>query len=131
ADPFFGFISNAGLWQPSASDLRLIAMPDEVARLRTAIESDGLDQVGRANNVLITGSTAAGTAFVDLVESAFSNIGPDVAAVGESITTLGPVAQGTSFAAPQAAGLASYLWLLSDDLRNNQPISVTRRAIFD
>ena len=120
ADPSFGFTSNAGLWQPTVSDPPLIATADEIARLRAAIEHDGLEQIGRADNVVITGSTAPGNTFVDLLESFFSNGDPNVVAVGESITTLGPVTQGTSFAAPQVAGLASYLWLLSDDLRNNQ-----------
>ena len=131
ADPSFGFISNTGLWQPTVSDPPLIATADEIARLRAAIEHDALQQIGRADNVVITGSTAPGNTFVDLLESSFSNSDPDVVAVGESITTLGPVTQGTSFAAPQVAGLASYLWLLSDDLRKNQPIAVTRRAIVE
>ncbi len=36
---------------------------------------------------------------------------------------------GTSFAAPQAAGLISYLWLLSPELRNNRSSSDTVDAI--
>jgi hypothetical protein len=55
---------------------------------------------------------------------------PDVSAVGEDIPDLdGTLVEGTSFAAPQIAGLISYLWLLSDDLRLTQPMQVTRQAV--
>jgi subtilase family protein len=131
ADPFFGFIENAGLWMPSVTDPDLTASPAEVAALQAAIVTDHLDQVGRAENVVISGSTTAGTTFVDLIESGFSNVGADVLAVGEDIPTLGGSENGTSFSAPQVAGLAAYLWLLSGDLRNNHPASVTRRAILE
>jgi len=131
ADPFFGFAGNPGLWRPAVPDPDLTADPIDVSQLRAAVVSDGLDRVGRADNVLITGSTTQSDALQALIESAFSNVGPDVTAVGERITTLGSPESGTSFSAPQVAGLASYLWLLSGDLRNNQPSSVTRRAIVD
>src|SRR6516165_5159529 len=88
ADPLFGFISNTGLWRSNASVPDLTAMTDEVDRLHTAIESDGLQQVGRADNVVITGSTTAGNTFIDLLESAFSNIDPDAVALGENFKTL-------------------------------------------
>ena len=38
---------------------------------------------------------------------------------------------GTSFAAPQVAGLLSYLWLLSPELRDNRSSSDAVRAIQD
>jgi hypothetical protein len=61
--------------------------------------------------------------------SLFSEPGADVYAVGEGIPTLlGVPTQGTSFAAPQVAGLASYLWLLSPDLRA-RPMADTIAAI--
>src|SRR5437879_2615030 len=82
------------------------------------------------DNVLKAGSTSAGSSFQNLTVSGFSNTPPDLSAVGENIPDLsGSPVQGTSFAAPQIAGLASYLWLLSDDLRVNQPAQVTRQAI--
>ncbi len=42
----------------------------------------------------------------------------------------GSFRKGTSYAAPQVAGLASYLWLLSTDLRS-LPSQVTRQAIVE
>jgi hypothetical protein len=48
----------------------------------------------------------------------FSNLGPDVWAVGQNIPRSdGRTITGTSFAAPTVAGLASYLWTLSPELR--------------
>src|SRR5438552_4129109 len=96
----------------------------EVQALAQSNHALGVDTLGPAGNVLIVGSTTRGRAFDDLVASDFSNAasevypGPDLFAVGEQIFTLGGLDQGTSFAAPQVAGLASYLWLLSPDLRN-------------
>jgi len=130
-DPSFGFEVNAGLWQPSFPDENLTADASDVADLQATLAADGLDQAPRVDNVLITGSTTPNDDPAALIESAFSNVGPDVVAPGEQITMLNAPEQGTSFSAPQVSGLASYLWLLSDDLRNVQPASTTRRAILD
>ena len=50
--------------------------------------------------------------------------------VGENIPDLTGnfLSSGTSFAAPQVAGLASYLWMLSPDLRG-QPVAITKNII--
>ena len=130
ADLLLGFAGDQALWQPTRAPFTsLVATAEQVQRLVGAITSAGLDQVGAADNALKVGSTTKGRTFADLSESAFSNSGPDVTAVGERITIhdLSTV-NGTSFSAPQVAGLASYLWLLSPQLRS-QPASVTRRAI--
>src|SRR5205085_5250305 len=51
-------------------------------------------------------------------------------AVGQDIFGTGNNGlSGTSFSTQQVAGLASYLWVLSPDLRNFQPISSTKNAI--
>jgi len=127
-DPFFGFISDTALWRgtldPNLPDLT--ATTADVADLRQAIVDDHLDTVGGAPNVLTVGSTTPGVQFSDLRLSDFSGINAGVAVVGENVLTFDGFRSGTSFAAPQVAGLASYLWLLSDDLRLNQPIETTR-----
>ena len=133
ADPLFGFISDSRLWRSTIADPELpdlTATPDEVARLRADLVHDGLDHVGAASNVLVVGSTKPGATFADLRLSDFSGSQADISAVGQNIVTFSPGAAeaGTSFSTPQVAGLASYLWLLSNDLRN-EPASVTLDAI--
>ncbi len=82
-------------------------------------------------NVTLVGSTTQATVFSDvqLQRSAFSNDEADLYAVGEGVTGLGsPPLNGTSFSTAQVAGLASYLWLLDDDLRS-RPVEETLRLI--
>jgi hypothetical protein len=97
---------------------------------------DGPDAV--APNVITVGSTANRSAAnvlttavspEQLVESAFSDANPDVKAIGEQILN-DPTFNGTSLSAPQVTGLASYLWLLSPELRDLPP-AMTKRAIQD
>ena len=89
--------------------------------------TDLLDVVGRraslvADNLLIVDSATDAEAFIDVRSSDFNFLGADVRAVGENVKLFDvPLAKGTSFAAPQVAGLASYLWVLSDRLRNLHP----------
>ncbi len=86
-----------------------------------------LDVVGQrasliADNLLIVDSATDAEAFIDVRSSNFNFLGADVRAVGENIKLFDiPSATGTSFAAPQVAGLASYLWVLSERLRNLHP----------
>jgi hypothetical protein len=56
--------------------------------------------------------------------SLFNFVGGQLRAVGEHVQFDGDQSAGTSFAAPQVAGLAAYLWILSDELRN-LPIAKT------
>jgi hypothetical protein len=154
-DPLFSFVTKSNLWDPlipldanGAAFDSLVADPATVAQLTNDVNNAGLagpDSI--PTNVLIVGSStnelrsATQTSFVppeQLTESLFSNSGSDLRAVGEGIFDPGlapgsdPHAEGfngTSYATPQVAALAAYLWLLSDDLRYVQPIEKTRQAI--
>lgn len=65
-------------------------------------------------NLLLVGSATNGELPADVTESAFSNEGSSLLAVGEAVVGLGGhLLDGTSFAAPQVAGLAAYLWSIS------------------
>jgi Subtilase family len=121
----YGFITDTSLWKPTDSTLR-----DLTGTSLTSIQLVLLQIPVAADNVLITGSTDSGNTIVDLKQSGFSSKGADVAAVGDVVPTSGGFVEvGTSFSAPQVAGLASYLWLLSNDLRTNHPAHDTRTAI--
>jgi hypothetical protein len=83
-----------------------------------------------APNILTVGSVNR-PATGEVQESAYSDRNPHLHAVGEDVWGVDDMlSSGTSVAAPQVAGLASYLWLLSDELRS-QPVSATRHAILD
>jgi len=137
ADPFFGFAGNHLFWDRNINDPNLpsslAADAIQLAQIHDTVVQDRLDTVGTAPNIVVVGSTTAGNTFGALHDSSFSNVGAEVAAVGERILTIdGGATQGTSFATPQVTGLASYLWLLSDELRNSpDAIALTRRAITD
>lgn len=129
--PDDAFLSSEFDWLalPPYADLPILtASSAEKQVFEQYMHALGVDTNGPADNVLIVGSTIPGRSFDLLEESSFSNSGPDLYAVGEHVFTFGGFTQGTSFAAPQVAGLASYLWLLSPDLRN-RPVSDTREAI--
>ncbi len=103
----------------------LTATPAQAANIARVLSTLGAAAATPAANVLIAGS-------VDnflLERSTFSDFGAGVLAVGEGVPTLlGVPVNGTSFSAPQVAGLASYLWLLSPELRN-RPARDTVAAI--
>ncbi len=109
----------------------LLPSADLRAKLLKYVKYYVSDDVGWASNVAIVGSTTRGEP-LSVVQAPFSNSNGDVYAVGTAVMSVGAAgnspADGTSFSAPQVAGLASYLWLLSDDLRN-KPTSFTRQAI--
>jgi IPT/TIG domain/Subtilase family/Bacterial Ig-like domain (group 2) len=136
-DPFFGFAGDHQLWDRNLADPNLpssfTADASELTQIHDTVVQHRLDTVGAAPNVVLVGSTTAANTFGGLRDSSFSNIGAFVAAVGEQILTIdGGSTQGTSFATPQVTGLASLLWLLSDELRNSSTaIALTRRAIED
>jgi len=136
-DPFFGFADKQALWDRQSNDPNLpqsfAATPADVTQIHDTVVQDRIDTIEGAPNIMLVGSVTAGNTFSALQDSRFSNIGAEIAAVGEQILTLdGGSTQGTSFATPQVTGLASYLWLLSDELRNSSnAIALTRRAIED
>ena len=142
-DPLLSFASSDALWTPSAEAAAqgfttLAASPGTQAQIGEAVRAADLDDPDDvASNVVIVGSStntvdgSAATSFTPpelLNESPFSDRGSDVRAVGEEIFGM-PDVNGTSFAAPQVAGLASYLWLVSPELRNTHPPQTTRQAI--
>ena len=108
--------------------------PSETRRQKLASYLAGVpNTVGPAPNVIIVGATT-NAAEPPVFEAPFSDSLPDVRAVGTDVRVIddesGGKANGTSLSTPQVAGLATYLWLLSDDLQS-KPVSVTRRAIMD
>jgi len=111
----------------------LLPSADQRRKLLSYVTSHVPSDVGTEPNVVNVGATTRGEP-LSVVQAPFSNSNADVYAVGTAVMTVGPeghsTAGGTSFTAPQVAGLASYLWLLSDDLRN-KPTSYTRQAIVE
>lgn len=132
-DPSLGFVSDTNLWDATVDGFPSLTVTNNNLTIFAAyLRVRGTDMLGPEDNVLIVGSTFNGLKFDDLGESVFSDSDPDVKAVGENVFMLdGTFQNGTSFAAPQVAGLASYLWLLSPELRNNRPSQITRRAILE
>jgi len=131
ADPYFASTQDPRLWGATPAYVgypSLAATDAEAADLAEYVRTLGLDTVGPAQNVLITGSTTRAIFVDNLRELPDSDSGPDVKAVGQDVFTLTGTKSGTSYAAPQVAGLASYLWLLSPDLRG-RPAQDTRQAI--
>lgn len=131
SDATASWITDATLWQP-ASDCAptcyrsLVASETERAQFDRFLAQRPVTVGTPAGNVIIVGSTDG----VTNIPSRFSNPQGDVFAVGERVPSLqGPI-QGTSFAAPQVAGLAAYLWLLSPELRL-QPVATTVQSIID
>jgi hypothetical protein len=130
ADAALSFAAETALWEPTVGCTAAPCLPSLTL---TAAERPLLDalladlgQTGAepAANVLIVGSQDS-----SFVTSEFSEPGAQVFAVGEGIPTLlGVPVQGTSFSAPQVAGLAAYLWLLSPELRA-RPLADTIAAI--
>lgn len=107
-------MNDPSLWS-SANDPTLpnLEMPaGDVASMFGRLNSLG------AQNLLLVGSVTDAEVFTNHQPSAFTFSGADVAAVGENIKLPDvPPVSGTSFAAPQVAGLAAYLWMLSDPIR--------------
>jgi hypothetical protein len=141
-DTRFDWMTDGVLWNPSPlfSPLgftSLVAPPDERQRLVNALTDAHLTASDAiADNVIVVGSMrpqspeSVLTQHVtpeQLSESAFSNTHPDVRAAGEDVFGDADLT-GTSFAAPQVAGLAAYLWQVSPDLRSRRA-AVTKQAI--
>ena len=133
ADAEMSFVTDSVLWEPTSSCQpdpcpSLAATPEELGVLAVLLTDLAQIPFPPASNVVIVGSS-------DNVlhnPSEFSEPGADVFAVGEEIPTLfdASTTQGTSFAAPQVAGLAAYLWMLSPELQT-RPVEDTIAAIED
>ena len=96
--------------------------------LKATEELFGLVNAPPASNILIAGDADLGSR---------SDLFYDVGVLAENLPSLGNGAliSGSSFAAPQVAGLATFLWALDDiDVRNmpgQQAISITRTALIE
>lgn len=130
ADGTMSFVTDAALWEPTVPCVTppclpsLGATPAERAVLDALLDELAQTSAAPSDGVMIVGSIDG-----SFNPSDFSEPGADVFAVGEGIPTLlGIPTQGTSVAAPQVAGLASYLWMLSPDLRA-RPVQDTIAAI--
>lgn len=114
ADPLFGFVQDAALWDPFPAPLSsLVASSADMADMQDLIALYGM-QSTVANNVLVVGATTDGSNFeadiADLEEADFSDRNPDVMAIGVNVVVAGEsIVSGTSLSSPQVAGLASYL----------------------
>jgi hypothetical protein len=146
-DPFFTFAADPSQWTPAQFFLDQGFLPKtasdpEMATLRSDVIASGLD-ASVEDNALVVGATTnltppdqaatSSPGYNLLNEASFSNSAPDVKMVGVSVPDVCvglpcPTINGTSFAAPQVAGVASYLWLLSPTLRA-KPAQTTRQAI--
>lgn len=120
-------VRDPSLWRsetdPTLPDITFPA--DNVTDLVDLLAAVGATTSIGAQNLLIVDSGTDAEAFADVRASEFNFLGADVRAVGENVKLFDiPLATGTSFSAPQVAGLASYLWVLSDGLRN-QPVAAT------
>lgn len=83
-----------------------------------------------ADTVLIVDSARSGDSPADVLPSTFNFDNARVRAVGEGVSLQGTAdVTGTSFAAPQVAGLAAYLWTLSDTLRAEPPAATANLIV--
>src|SRR5262249_20452224 len=133
------FQQEAANWSPPGGVLpSLVSDAEDLAVFQQRLVDLGVTNAPPADNVLLVGSGTPGIIAGQVSESSFSDSSPDVFAVGQEVQNLSETVQGTSFAAPQVTGLASYLWLLSGgahaktssipDLRT-MSASVTKKAI--
>ena len=129
-DELDSVLGDSALW--TAADPALPALTLDAATIATLkLLRDGVVPLAGTTdrNLVLVGSTTNKPLLADLTVSAFSDNGAALFAVGELVSTIDfQLLQGTSFAAPQVAGLASYLWLLDADLRS-QPVAETLKLI--
>jgi len=145
-DTHFQFVTDSRFWQPDPAFVPFgfeSLIPDALHQQRLADSVTDAGAAGQAveDNVIIVGSATRQTAgsvlsahvpAEQLGVSVFSNealtgTGPDVLAVGEEALN-DPLNTGTSAAAPLVSGLASYLWMISPELRA-EPIAKTKQII--
>ncbi len=138
-DPTLGFVDRVQLWDPRPAFAAngFLSLAGDAAQVASDLHARGLDTpasvapnvvvVASANNMLASNAVSKRVTPEQLVQSGFSDRNADVLAVGEELFGV-PRFKGTSLSAPQVTGLASYLWLLSPDLRALPP-AITRQAI--
>src|SRR5204863_4618767 len=129
----FSFIQDASLWSPNPGSGQfppLTASTEDATKFFVILSRIAAGFLEPAENILSIGSVDEDILPDTLKESDFSNTGPDVKAVGKDVNIACPgqlpginctAVDGTSFSSPQVAGLASYLWLLSPELRLRPP----------
>ena len=115
SDAQMTWLTDPALWEPQVACIPSFCFPSLTP---TAVERDQLDgllsDLGELNgtplqHVLIVGSA---TSSLHHPPSLFSEPGADVFAVGEVIPGIVGANSGTSLAAPQVSGLASYLLMM-------------------
>lgn len=116
------------LWSSSDGYPKLMLDSARIDQVLREFGVEGIPPVPDRNLALV-GSATQGDVFNAVDRARFSNDDADLYAVGEGVTGLvSTELKGTSFSAAQVAGLASYLWLLDDDLRS-RPVEETLRLI--
>jgi hypothetical protein len=110
-------LQDPALWRSDVDP----SLPDVTFDLSMVADLHAQWPVDNANldprSVLIVDSAQSSDAPGVNAPSAFNFLGAEVRAVGENVPLDTGLVEGTSFAAPQVAGLAAYLWTLSDALR--------------
>ncbi len=129
ADDFL-FLHGPLFLEPTDSNFpSLVPSESDFERIRTYARQNLAHGTVASPNTIVTGSATNSPDASQTRASGFSDLGPTLHAVGEGVVTfVDDHGSGTSVAAPQVAGLASYLWLLSDELRA-APVSQTILAI--
>ena len=127
-------LADTTLWHPPpAADpgLPFLSLDaNAVTQLRT-LRNQLVGNPISARNLLLVGSATNQPLAADLRRNLTSNEGAPLFAVGTAVSTVQPsVEDGTSYSAPQVAGLVSYLWLLEPTLVN-RPLQDTIRALQD
>lgn len=140
ADADMSFARTELLWEPAGQSCTgadscfpsLTLTPEQLVVLENTLDDLGPASRTPSVNVLVVGSSQP---VANNLPSDFSEPGEDVSAVGEGIPIMAldanqqnETTQGTSFAAPQVAALASYLWMISPELRS-RPVTDTILAI--
>jgi subtilisin family serine protease len=111
--------ADAALWQPAPADAALPNLRLEAATIAalTQLLNGTVGNPVTDRNLVLVGATTNRPLTADVRRATLSNDGAALFAVGEDVSTVDfAVAKGTSFAAPQVAGLAAYLWLLEPTL---------------
>ena len=131
ADADFSFATDAQLWEPTVECPpgpcfpSLTMGPQDQTQLDDLLSQLALTGADAPGNILIVGAVDPN----QNLKAGYSELGADLTAVGTvPLMEPGEFDAGTSVAAPQVAGLASYLWRISPELRNG-PVADTIGAI--